>query len=276
MVINLIDAVGTCVGDPAKNYIFFILIANISGIKFKGSFMLNFNYVNYVHLIELIKKKGFEFKVFGEPFSSKCVLLRHDVDFSLDFSLRMAEIENKLGVNSTYFVQLGSPFYNIFDKHNKKIIQQIINLGHSIGLHFDITNHKINDYKDFELALNFELDVMSEILNQKVLHFSFHRPASNSFDHDDLNEDSRYVHSKCFDQFKYISDSRMQFREDLISYLDNHSFDAYQLNFHPIWYSDSNSSLKQRLETFSSFNQKQIKSFIEDNIRDFTFEKNED
>ena len=29
VVINLIDAVGTCVGDPAKNYIFFILIANI-------------------------------------------------------------------------------------------------------------------------------------------------------------------------------------------------------------------------------------------------------
>jgi len=238
--------------------------------------MLDFNYVNYVRLIELIKKKEFDFKVFSDPVSSNSVLLRHDVDFSLDFSLKMAEIENKLGVNSTYFVQLGSPFYNIFDKYNKKIIQQIMDLGHSIGLHFDITNYEINNYKDFELALNLELYVMSEILNLKVLHFSFHRPASNSFVHDELNDDSRYVHSRYFEQYKYISDSRMQFREDLLSYLDNHSFDAYQLNFHPIWYSDSNSSLKQRLEIFSSFNQKQIKSFIEDNIRDFTFETNEE
>ena len=44
------------------------------------------------------------------------VLLRHDVDLSLDAALRMAEVEADAGARATYFLMTGSVFYNL-DSH---------------------------------------------------------------------------------------------------------------------------------------------------------------
>ena len=41
------------------------------------------------------------------------VILRHDVDLSLDAALRMAELEADAGAAATYFLMTGSVFYNL-------------------------------------------------------------------------------------------------------------------------------------------------------------------
>ena len=49
----------------------------------------------------------------------------------------MAQIEAELGVQSTYCVLLGSPWYRIDDPANHAIIESAIEQGHWLGLHFD-------------------------------------------------------------------------------------------------------------------------------------------
>lgn len=61
----------------------------------------------------------------------KLVLLRHDVDRFPKTALSVAEVETKLGVQSTFFFRVKS---GVFDE---AIIRQIGTLGHEIGYHYE-------------------------------------------------------------------------------------------------------------------------------------------
>ena len=95
----------------------------------------DFTEKHYVTLIKLAKKK-----YLFEPFTTKTdephVLWRHDIDSSVHRALKLAKIEKKLGVKSTYFLRLHSEWYNLFEKEVYDKINDIIKLGHYIGLHF--------------------------------------------------------------------------------------------------------------------------------------------
>jgi len=60
------------------------------------------------------------------------LIIRHDIDFDCEFAHKMAKIEYVLGVKSTYFFMLSNPIYNVFSEKNKKYIQNIKRLGHTI------------------------------------------------------------------------------------------------------------------------------------------------
>lgn len=63
---------------------------------------------------------------------------RHDVDFSLEAALKMAHFEAERGVRATYYLFLGlneCPFYSHLDAMRAE--RELIELGHSIGLHVD-------------------------------------------------------------------------------------------------------------------------------------------
>ena len=81
-------------------------------------------------------KKTHKILTFGNS-SDKDVILRHDVDASLEAALKMAELENKINVSSTYFILLSSEFYNPFTLESSKIIKKILKLGHKLGLHYN-------------------------------------------------------------------------------------------------------------------------------------------
>ena len=102
----------------------------------------NFDYftiTHYAELVKLAKDQGFQFILHKDEFveDRKDVIWRHDVEFSPDIALKMAEIEHDLGVQTTYFFQTHSEFYNTFEPYFTNILKRIKNLGHHIGLHFD-------------------------------------------------------------------------------------------------------------------------------------------
>ena len=78
--------------------------------------------------------------------TEKCVILRHDVDYSMEKALIMAEYEKSIDVKSTYFLLLTSDFYNVLSHKNQKYIHKIIEYGHDIGLHFDELRYD-NEYR---------------------------------------------------------------------------------------------------------------------------------
>ena len=63
------------------------------------------------------------------------LILRHDVDLSLDAALRMAELEAEAGAAATYFLMTRSDFYNLDSPSGAAAIERLRELGHRVGLH---------------------------------------------------------------------------------------------------------------------------------------------
>src|SRR6185369_634909 len=99
----------------------------------------DFSFKHYQEILRLAKKQGYRFCFFSEKpdKKSKKIYLRHDIDFSMEGALRLAKIEHKNNVVSTYFVRIDAPFYNVFDRTYYDIIKKIASLGHQIGFHFN-------------------------------------------------------------------------------------------------------------------------------------------
>jgi hypothetical protein len=63
------------------------------------------------------------------------VILRHDVDLSLDAAVRMAELEHASGASATYFLMTESVFYNLDSSEGVAAIGRLRALGHRVALH---------------------------------------------------------------------------------------------------------------------------------------------
>ncbi|VTX99065.1 Uncharacterised protein [Campylobacter concisus] len=94
-----------------------------------GFLKMNFDIDGYKNLIKISKEK-YNFVKFNDVCTNSIILLRHDIDVSPKLALEMAKLEHKLGVNSTFFFMVRSPFYNLFSRANDNIVRQIIDMGH--------------------------------------------------------------------------------------------------------------------------------------------------
>ena len=73
-----------------------------------------FTYKAYKKLIETLKSNNYSLTDYhSDDIFKKSVILRHDVDNSLEKALAFAQYEQQFRVKSTYFVLLTSNFYNI-------------------------------------------------------------------------------------------------------------------------------------------------------------------
>ena len=145
---------------------------------------MEFTYDAYENLVSKLEKYGYRFASYHDYKSlEKCVIMRHDIDYSLQKSVELAELENQLGIQSTYFALLSSPFYNIASKDAVKKIKKIQNAGHEIGLHFDEMNYDGFEYDRIggvKKAIYREIDLMSSILDCDIRSVSMHRPSSKT------------------------------------------------------------------------------------------------
>ena len=154
----------------------FILINQSLNEKYHFS---DFTEKHYEKLLK-IAKKNYDFEFFHTTNKSPHILWRHDVDFSVHRALRLAEIEHKLDVKTTFFFLLHSEYYNIFKKSIYEKIKKIITLGHEIGLHFEYSFYdNINSKLVLEQQLKFEKNILEKLFNVKIKTFSFHNPEMN-------------------------------------------------------------------------------------------------
>jgi hypothetical protein len=174
---------------------------------------MKFTYDEYENMLKCLKE-DYEFISFSKAKFSReklerKVLMRHDIDQSLEKTQRIAEIEANLGISSTYFILLRSPFYNIFSCDQEKLMRNLIDKNHFIGLHFDYSGYSFKSVSQISHQILLEAEIMQKYFNIKVDAISFHRP----FDINYLKklEFSIYPHayeSIFVEQFKYFADSR--------------------------------------------------------------------
>lgn len=136
----------------------------------------DFTFDNYRRLLQLAKEKGFHFILHKDAFVAerKDVIWRHDVEFEPNLALRMATIENELGVQATYFFQMHSEYYNLFDIDYTEIFHRIKILGHHVGLHFDSHYWRITSESQLDYYIKLDREYFEEALDVKIDTFSFH------------------------------------------------------------------------------------------------------
>jgi len=229
---------------------------------------MNFTYKSYEELLSLIRDNNYEICSY-ETYqrSDCCAILRHDVDLSLEKSLLFAELEYKNNVQATYFILLSSGFYNIFDKKAYEMIKSISDMGHDIGLHFDEARYPITNKEELIKHVEKEIFFMSEALEMEIKTVSMHRPSKLILD-GDIGFD-RVINSYShvfFNEFKYLSDSGMCWREEVLGIIRSNTYDRLHILTHPIWYSETEASKKERLYRFMRAQNRKTYNNMKDNI----------
>jgi hypothetical protein len=94
-----------------------------------------FSLAHYRELLEAAKAGGYRFAGFDRPPQTGDLILRHDVDLSLEAALAMAEVEADAGASSTWFLMTRSIFYNLASPAGHAAIVRLRELGHRVAHH---------------------------------------------------------------------------------------------------------------------------------------------
>jgi len=196
------------------------------------------------------------------------LILRHDVDLSLEQSIKLAKIENKYNIKSTFFIWLRSPFYNIFEKKYSDIICEIINLGHQVSLHFDESVYKIENEKELNKFIEKEINLVKTYFDINIYAVSMHRPSKWILDNDIQLKKYINVYSKMyFEEFKYISDSRRQWKEGCIcKKINTNKYNKLHILIHPFWWIEKDISFKERMFDYIREKANKLETDLENNI----------
>ena len=176
----------------------------------------SFSIGHYGELLEAAKAGGYRFGHFDAVPERGDLLLRHDVDLSLDAALRMAELEAEAEVTSTYFLMTQSVFYNLASPEGTRALNRLRELGHGVGLHAVWPGAELDERFDAVVAWhNPDPDYMSEPLNGAV----------------------NVMQSPFFAPDNYRSDSNQRWRHGCPHHeLSRGEFEWLQLLIHPeIW-----------------------------------------
>ncbi len=228
-----------------------------------------FSYDGYIKLISEFKQEGYSFIYFTEESESiKQIILRHDIDNSIESALRLARIEHELGVKSTYFVLLGTDFYNPFSLSSKEMMKEIINLGHSIGLHFDCRNYRLEGKDGLLENIRKELGILSNIIDMPVNVVSFHRPIKEYIGISLADDIISTYEKRYFYDFKYISDSRMKWHDNPFEAI-RQGMEKIQLLTHAVWYGDAEASPRERINQMKNEKKVALESALVQNFTDY-------
>jgi len=94
-----------------------------------------FDLAHYAEIVAAAQAGGYRFGHFEGAPTEGSLILRHDVDLSLDAALQMAEVEHDAGASATYFLMTKSVFYNLDSSEGVVTIDRLRALGHRVALH---------------------------------------------------------------------------------------------------------------------------------------------
>lgn len=96
---------------------------------------MDFSIKTYQKILSILLKNEYLFFSFSNYINKsiicKIIILRHDVDLKPQNSLATAIIENKLGIQGSYYFRMVPESFDI------DIIKQIADLGHEVGYHYE-------------------------------------------------------------------------------------------------------------------------------------------
>jgi hypothetical protein len=214
-----------------------------------------FTFDYYRHVLQRVAELGYRVSSFERYQASapRTVIMRHDVDYTLNGVLQLAEIERSLGVTATYLFRVHAHEYNLFSPHAFMLVRRLLESGHEIGLHTEAMN----------VGRAWGVDPGGLLAKEKILlELIIDRPVRTTSEHRDISHTvhgTRYLHEVLdphsagfvnfamapafFRDMKYLSDSNGVWREgDLLAHIGKHP--RFQVLIHPDWWFERDLLLK--------------------------------
>jgi peptidoglycan/xylan/chitin deacetylase (PgdA/CDA1 family) len=211
----------------------------------------DFTIDNYRRLLKLAKAK-FTFSLYDNyEQHDNFILWRHDIDLSVEYSLKLAKIEKEEGVVATYFVLPHSEYYSPLERQSLDQLHEIHDMGHEIGIHYDTHFYHVSNEEALEINLEKEKRLFKEVLGFEPKVFSYHNPDAFV-----LSCDKEYYAGlkntyakKIVGNVPYCSDSNGYWRYDrLEDKLKNPEVKNMQVLTHPEWWQEEVKRPSERIK----------------------------
>ena len=176
----------------------------------------DFSLMHYRELLRAAKEGGYRFAGFDRAPEPGDLILRHDVDLSLEAAAAMAEVEAAEGAWSTWFLMTRSVFYNLASPDGDRTIARLRALGHRVAHHAVWPHVELDERFDAVIA--------------------WHNP-DPEYMSSEIDGATNVMRAPFFDPDRYRSDSNQQWRHGCPhDALAEGSFEWLQLLIHPeIW-----------------------------------------
>lgn len=235
---------------------------------------MEFTYTAYRKLLFLLREQDYVFRNYHNYGDTpRCVILRHDIDNSLDQAVKLADLEAGEGVRSTWFVLLRTDFYNAASKAGQEALRHIRSLGHEIGLHFDEAAY-VPALGPDQVVENItkECGLLSELLETEVSSVSMHRPSKTTLETDFAIPGIVNSYGKAFfHDFKYLSDSRRRWREPILDIIRSGEYDRLHILTHAFWYHEKEEDIVETVGAFIRLANRERYCQMAENITDLPF-----
>lgn len=200
--------------------------------------MADFTLHGYAKILDEFSERGYSSRTFHDvkPNSAHLVL-RHDIDYCINYAIPLAELEAKMGMCASYYVLLGGEFYNPASKAAKHTLRHLSELGHEVGLHFDASLYN-QDLDSLNKACERECEELEFLLGMAVESVSFHRPAEALLGMDlPIGGRIHTYQRRFFSEIGYCADSQGRFRYGHpLKHEKVSRKEALQLVTHPVWW----------------------------------------
>ena len=212
-----------------------------------------FSKAGYGSLIGMARESGYRFVPLRETFSKgpgPTMIVRHDLDVSLDQGIAMARLERSLRMRSTYCVLLDNDLYDPFSPAGQGLVRGIAALGHEIGLHWDSTRYPGGPEA---AARHFRRDLerLGEIFGEEIDSASRHNPIDTpALDIAGLVRYEAYSEA-IGKRYAYVSDSAMAWRSVTPWELIARGVD-FQFLAHPVWWMATGESRDEKLKAVAA------------------------
>jgi len=190
----------------------------------------DFSLGHYRELLRAAAAGGYRWAGFDRPPEPGDLLLRHDVDLSLEAALAVAEVEAAEGAWSTWFLMTRSSFYNLAAGEGVQAITRLRELGHRVG------HHAV--YPDVDLDGRFDAVV------------AWHNP-DPEFMQAEIPGAVNVMRPPFFEPGHYRSDSNQTWRSGCPhDELARGDFEWLQLLIHPEIWAFEGGTMRETMESF--------------------------
>lgn len=200
----------------------------------------------YAATLAAYKTAGYSVTSFAEYLENPAaqhLILRHDIDNSLEQAMRVAHIDAENGCSSTFFLRIHARGYNLLELPSLLRIRELTQLGHEVQLHLEGGIHDWIGGSPLDSA-NQQRRIFEEAVGRKLGGFSSHEPARMGgidFANSLLTEWSDSVRYHAYEarfmspNMKYLSDSSGRWREGHFGLWIGKE-PLLQVLTHPIWW----------------------------------------
>lgn len=197
---------------------------------------LDFTLTAFENILKAALDAGYKFDSFenylnGKSKHEKLILLRHDVDKKPYNSLATAKIEKNLGIVSTYYFRI------VNSSNVPEVINQIRDLGHEIGYHYEEMDLANGNYD--EAVKIFEKNLKYFRTYYPVVTICMHGSPMSKFDNKQIWDKINYrdygiigepYYDVDFSDFGYLTDTGRSWNGEKVSIRDKVKTDPYKLN----------------------------------------------